>query len=141
MKKIAAGVIVALLNTCAAAPCHADKCAKAAALAQGAPAPCAGLLVTSEWAAKGLRCLDVELPTCRADALRDVTLASAATAACNDRLEAAKAGLSRALDAQAAAEARANAPVPWYSSPTLWGAGGAVLGVLAGIGLMRVLGK
>ena len=60
-------------------PAHAADCTKAYAVTTGTAAPCSGDLLPNAWAAKAVKCLQVDLPACRNDAHLAVALADAAT--------------------------------------------------------------
>ena len=130
----AIAVVVCTLVPCA--PAYAADCISASPIRAGEIATCAGILTPAPWAARCLTCLRVELPVCRAEAVR-------IDAVCRADLDACRAG-RRAVEQLAEERLRLlreavdriePAPAPWWRSAWITVPVSLVVGGLAGYGL------
>lgn len=114
----------------------AEPCTKAAALEAGQPATCSGILWPESWSADAIRCIRVDLPRARADAVRAITVCEADRQAAEARAQTwAELAEKRRLELEAAARATIVVPRPWWQSPWVLGPAAFVLGGLAGVGV------
>jgi len=129
----AIAVVVCTLVPCA--PAYAADCISASPIRAGEIATCAGILTPAPWAARCLTCLRVELPVCRAEAVR-------IDAVCRADLDACRAG-RRAVEQLAEERLRLlreavdriePAPAPWWRSAWITVPVSLVVGGLAGWG-------
>lgn len=130
--------VVALLRTCASVPAIAAPCTSSTPLHAGEVAACDGLLWPSSYVVEALRCVRVDLPSCKADAARDAAICAADRRAADERVSAAQDLASerlRLLDEALALPP----PAPQWSPPAwLLVSGGAALGATIVGGLWYV---
>ncbi len=127
-------IVLAALRTCASAPAFAEQCTKASAVTTGQGAPCDGILWPAPWTVEALRCVRVDLPSCKASLQHEQTVRSADRLAAEERVSAAQQLAQERLQLLEQAlniPPETIAPLPWYASPwvsVVTGAVGLVLG-------------
>jgi len=121
-----------------------SECTRSHVLGPGAPAPCAGLLVPEEEAARAALCIAVDLPDCRRRRKHEAEEARIRREAAESLLRIEnklRKECDAALDECARIVTDTPGPEPasaWWSRAEVWGltAGGVVLGV--GVTLLAV---
>ena len=134
---VVSAVIVAMSAHCLEA--HAKPCRDARPIAADQAAPCSGLLVPMEQAAKAVECVTVDLPALEALRVAELRSCRAEYAAAVHIQNSERSRADRlALELDRLGDSIQ--PRPLWKHPALWGAIGVVVGTAGTVYLMTRLG-
>ncbi len=138
-------ILLSALRTCCSTPAFAEPCAKMQAVIPGQVSTCDGILWPAPWTVEALRCVRVDLPSCKASLQHEQTVCSADRLAAEERVSAAQALAQERLQLLEQAlniPTERPAPAPsWTASPWVVFVAGAAAGGALASGAWYLLGR